>query len=59
VLTQGQKPFGILLRKSECAGYHTRHHWPAQDTALRQMPGIEAPDLRIDASERILFDEIN
>jgi len=28
-------------------------------TALRQMPGIEAPDLRIDPSERILFDEIN
>jgi hypothetical protein len=28
-------------------------------TALRQMPGIEAPDLGIDPSKRILFDEIN
>jgi hypothetical protein len=27
--------------------------------ALRQMPGIEAPDLGIDPSERILFDEVN
>jgi hypothetical protein len=28
-------------------------------TARRQMPGIEAPDLRIVPSKRILFDEIN
>ena len=28
-------------------------------TARRQMPSTEASDLRIDPSERILFDEVN
>ena len=45
--------------KNECVGYTLAIISVPKTTALRQMPGIEAPDLGIDPSERILFDEIN